>query len=216
MARFELKKGDKFKLGKGAELEAVQIDLTWQATTDLDAVAFCLNDDGVISEDADFVFYNSSNRFDPETFAPAPYSREKYGSKNNWKGETIPGSFDGAVMGSADDPGAEDDDASEESGETMHVNLGKVRPEVTEIVFGVTIYDESAKETFKDVRNAQIIITNEDTGDVLCRYDLKEKFSTETAVVAGALVLNEDGDWEFEAIGRGYDGGLQTLVDMYA
>ena len=97
----------------------------------------------------------------------------------------------------------------------MHVNLAKVRPEITEIVFCVTIYDEADKTTFRDVRNPQIVITNEDTGEVLCSYNLKEHFSSETAVVAGSLVLNEDGDWEFEAIGKGYDGGLQTLVDMY-
>ena len=62
----------------------------------------------------------------------------------------------------------------------------------------------------------RIIITNEETGEELCAYNLKERFSTETAVVAGALVLNRDGEWEFEAVGKGYDGGLQTLVDMYA
>lgn len=108
-----------------------------------------------------------------------------------------------------------DDDGGDDAGETMHVDLSKVRPEVTEIVFCVTIYNENGNTTFKNVRDPQIVITNEETGEELCAYNLKEHFSSETAVVAGALVLNEDGDWEFEAIGKGYDGGLQTLVDMY-
>ena len=118
------------------------------------------------------------------------------------------------MVGSADDTGDEEG-GSEEAGETMHVDLSKVRPEITEIVFCVTIYDEGDKITFKDVREPQIVITNEESGEELCAYNLKEHFSSETAVVAGALVLNEDGEWEFEAIGKGYDGGLQTLVDMY-
>ena len=162
----------------------------------------------MITEDADFVYYKSNNRSEA-------YDRTKFGSKKNWRDNTVPVSFDGSVVGSADDLGDGEDDGGEEAGETMHVDLSKVRPEITEIVFCVTIYDEEGKTTFKNVRDPQIVITDEETGEELCSYNLKEHFSSETAVVAGALVLNEDGDWEFEAIGKGYDGGLQTLVDMY-
>lgn len=206
--KFDLRKGEKFSLGKGEELSLIQVDLNWKSGADLDASAFLLNDDGVITEDADFVYYKSNNRSEP-------YDRAKFGSKKNWRDATVPVSFDGSVVGSADDLGDESDDDGDEAGETMHVYLGKVRPDITEIVFCVTIYDEEDKTTFKDVRDPQIVISNEETGEELCSYNLKEHFSSETAVVAGALVLNEDGDWEFEAIGKGYDGGLQTLVDMY-
>ncbi len=206
--KFDLKKGEKFSLGKSDELSEIQVDLNWKSGADLDASAFLLNDDGVITEDADFVYYKSNTRSEA-------YDRSKFGSKKNWRDNTVPVSFDGSVVGSADDLGEDDDNGSDEAGETMHVDLSKVRPEITEIVFCVTIYDESGKTTFKDVRDPQIVITNEETGEELCSYNLKEHFSSETAVVAGALVLNEDGDWEFEAIGKGYDGGLETLVDMY-
>lgn len=200
MARnFDLNKGERFSLGKGDELSKIQVDLKWDSEADLDAVAFVLGEDGVILEDADFVYYKSNNRNEP-------YDRAQYGSKANWRNNTVPMSYDGSVLGSADDLGGED------SGETMHVDLEKVRPEITEIVFCVTIYGD---ETFKDVKDPQIVIVNEETGEELCKYNLKEHFSSETAVVAGSLVLNEDGEWEFEAIGKGYDGGLQTLVDMY-
>lgn len=204
--KFDLSKGEKFSLGKGDELSAIQVDLNWKSGADLDATAFLLGDDGIITEDADFVYYKSNNRSEP-------YDRAKFGSKNNWRDMTVPVSFDGSVVGSPDDLG--DDTDSDEAGETMHVDLSKVRPEVTEIVFCVTIYDMSGKTSFKNVRDPKIVITNEETGEELCAYNLKEIFHSETAVVAGALVLNEDGEWEFEAIGKGYDGGLQTLVDMY-
>ena len=209
MARnFDLKKGEKFSLGKSDELTNIRVNLNWKSGADLDASAFLLNDDGVLTEDADFVYYNSNNRSEP-------YDRAKFGSKKNWRDNTVPVSFDGSVEGAPDDLGDGDDD-NEESGEEMHVDLAKVRPEITEIVFCVTIYDEDNKTTFKDVRDPQIVITNEDNDEELCVYNLKENFSSETAVVAGALVLNEDGEWEFEAIGKGYDGGMQTLIDMYS
>lgn len=205
---FDLSKGEKFSLGKGEELNAIQVDLSWKSGADLDASAFLLSDDGVITDDADFVFYKSDNRSEA-------YDRAKFGSKKNWRDNTVPVSLDGSVVGSADDLGDEDD-GNEEAGETMHVDLSKTRPEVTEIVFCVTIYDEGGKVSFKDVRDAKIVITDEESGEELCSYNLKENFSSETAVVAGSLVLNEDGEWSFEAIGNGYDGGLQTLVDMYS
>ena len=130
---------------------------------------------------------------------------------------TVPVSFDGSVVGDEDDM-AEEGDIEEDYGETMFVDLLKVRPGVVEIVFCVTIHNENPKEilTFKDIKDPRIVIIDQINGKELCSYNLKERFSTETAVVAGALLLNEDGDWEFEARGNSYDGGLQTLVDMYA
>lgn len=205
--KFDLKKGEKFAIGKNEELSAIQVDLTWKCGADLDAVAFLLNEDGVITEAADFVYYNSNNRSEP-------YDLKKFGSKRNWRAATVPVSHDGSVVGSSDDLGDGDDDG-DEAGETMHVNLLKTRPEIREIVFCVSIYNENGTDTFKDVRDPQIIITNEETGEEMCSYNLKESFSTETAVVAGSLVLTEEGEWEFVAIGKGYDGGLQTLIDMY-
>lgn len=209
----DLNRGDKFNLGKGEELEAIQVDLNWKSGADLDAVAFLLDDEGVISDDADFVYYKSQHRCTPWPDAqPSEYNRSN-GARKVWRDETVPCSLDYSVVGAADDLG--DDEDGDEAGETMHVNLSKVRPGVTEIVFCVSIYDVEGKTSFKDVRDPQIVITDEHTGEELCHYNLKEHFSSETAVVAGALVLNEEGDWEFTAIGKGYDGGLQTLVDMY-
>lgn len=211
MGRFNLKKGDRFSLSKESGLNKIQVDLTWKSGADLDASAFLLGADGVILDDADFVFYNSDHRSEP-------WNREKFGSKPRWLGETIPVSSDGSVLGSADDLGyGEEGGADDESGETMHVVLDKVNPKIQEIVFCVTIYHEAGDDvTFGQVREPAIVITNEETGEELCRYDLKENFSSETAVEAGKLVCNDDGEWEFEAVGQGYDGGLQTLVDMYA
>lgn len=207
MGRFDLNKGERFTFSKSEGLSQIQVDLTWKSGADLDASAFLLSEDGVITENADFVYYNSN-------FRSEPYNLAKFGSKKNWRNETVPMSSDGSVLGSADDAG-DDEDGNDEAGETMHVDLDKIRPEIREIVFCVTIYDEDGKTSFKNVREPRVVITDENSGEELCNYNLKEKFSTETAVVVGALVLNDEGEWEFEAMGNGYDGGLQTLVDMY-
>lgn len=227
MARFNLQKGERFTLDKGADLERLRVDLQWANGIDLDAEAFLLGNDECIIDDADFVFYNSETRTplmkEGQTEADfianakiAPFDRATFGSKKNWKHATAPISIDESVIGSYDDLGNDDDDA-EMAGETMRVNLAKVRPEVNEIVFAVTVApaEIEAGKSFKNVNKASVVITNLDNGEELCSYALNEKFSAETAVVVASLKLNDDGEWEFEAIGKGYDGGLQTLVDLY-
>ncbi len=206
MSRFNLNKGDRFQLKKSEGLTKLQVILGWKGGADLDACAFLLNEDGVISNDADFVFYNSENREEE-------FDKVKFGNKKSWRMKTRPMSADGSVMGSIDDQGDGDDDDADAS-EEMYVNLDKVDGSVTEIVFCVTIFEE--KETFGSVNDPYISIINEETGDELCRYDLKEKFKNETAVEAGKLVCDEEGEWSFEATGKGYTGGMQTLIDIYA
>ena len=48
----------------------------------------------------------------------------------------------------------------------------------------------------------------------LIRYDLGEDFSIETAVVVGELYRN-NGEWKFNAIGSGFQGGLAALCAHY-
>ena len=64
------------------------------------------------------------------------------------------------------------------------------------------------------VSNAFIRIYNEASGEELLRYDLGEDFSIETAVVFGELYKN-NGEWKFNAIGSGYQGGLAALCANY-
>jgi len=214
MARFQIEKGGRFKLDKSTGLENVQVDLSWKTGGDLDASAFLIGADGMIMDDADFVFYNSNNRANPETGEPEPFNKAIHGNKVRWRAATIPVSADGSVLGSADDT---DDDEDADSGETMHVRLSKVSPNIQEIIFCVTIYHgDKDGIAFGDVREPAITISNEDTGEELCRYDLKENFTEETAVEAAKLVCNDEGEWEFVAVGEGYVGGMQSLIDTYA
>ena len=197
MGKFNITKGDRFKIAKTEGLNNVRVILSWKSG-DLDVSAFLCGDEGVILDDTGFVFYNSEHR-------EKPYDRESYGNKKRWRSETRPMSGDGAVLGALDD-------REGKNGEILNVNLDKVDCKISEIIFAAT----SHECTFGDVTNASIAIFNEDTDEVLCRYDLDEEFTTETAVSVAKLVINEDGDWSFEAMGLGYDGGIETLIDIYA
>ena len=154
----------------------------------------------MILDDAGFVFYNSENR-------EKPFDRAVFGNKRKWMAETRPMSSDGAVLGSLDDRNGG-------SGEQIDVDLDKVDPNVCEIVFVVSIHDEGM--TFGDVKDAFISVVNAVNDEELCRYELNEAFTEETALSVAKLVVNEDGDWEFEAVGVGHVGGLETLIDIYA
>ncbi len=200
MGRFNLSKGERFKIAKSEGLSKIKVVLDWNSDADLDASTFLCGDEGVILDDAGFVFYNSENR-------EKPFDRAVFGNKRKWMAETRPMSSDGAVLGSLDDRNGG-------SGEQIDVDLDKVDPNVCEIVFVVSIHDEGM--TFGDVKDAFISVVNAVNDEELCRYELNEAFTEETALSVAKLVVNEDGNWEFEAVGVGHVGGLETLIDIYA
>lgn len=200
MSRFNLSKGERFSFAKDEGLNNLTVTLGWEGENDLDASTFLVGEDGVIEDDANFVYYNSAKRSED-------FDRAKFGNKNAWKQQTRPMSADGSVLGSIDERNGG-------STEKISVDLSKVAPKVSEIVFCASIFDEG--KTFGDVESPYISIVNDDNGEELCRYTLNEQFSGETALVAGSLSVNEDGDWEFKAEGRGIIGGLQALVELYA
>ena len=99
--------------------------------------------------------------------------------------------------------------------EQIMVDLAKVPENIERIAFTVTIYDaETRRQNFGQVSNAFIRLVDESTGQEMIRYDLGEDFSIETAVVVGELYKN-NGEWKFNAIGSGYQGGLAALCEHY-
>jgi tellurium resistance protein TerD len=111
------------------------------------------------------------------------------------------------------------DDRTGEGGgddETIYVELGKVDPAIQEILFVVTIHEaEQRRQNFGQVRNAYIRIYDRETEAEILKYELDEDFSRETALEFGRL-YKKDGDWRFQAVGQGFNTGLQAFVDKYA
>ena len=99
--------------------------------------------------------------------------------------------------------------------EQILVDLSKVPAGVSKIAFTVTIYEaEERRQNFGQVSNSFIRIVDDVTGSEIIRYDLGEDFSIETAVVVGEL-YRHGGEWKFNAIGSGFNGGLAALCRQY-
>ena len=99
--------------------------------------------------------------------------------------------------------------------EQIEVSLAGIPANVEKVAFTVTIYDaEPRRQNFGQVSNSYIRIVDADTNTELIRYDLGEDFSIETAVVVGEL-YRHNGEWKFNAIGSGFQGGLAALCGHY-
>ena len=78
-----------------------------------------------------------------------------------------------------------------------------------------TIFEaDQRRQNFGQVSNAFIRVYNEETGEELLRYDLGEDFSIETSAVFGEL-YKHNGEWKFNAIGSGFQGGLAALCENF-
>ncbi len=99
--------------------------------------------------------------------------------------------------------------------EQITVDLSKVPSNVQRIAFTVTIYEaDLRRQNFGQVENAYIHIVDQTTNQELIRYDLGEDFSIETAVIVGEIYKN-NGEWKFNAIGSGFQGGLAALCNNF-
>ena len=105
--------------------------------------------------------------------------------------------------------------AGEGDDEQIFVDLQKVPANIEKIDFTVTIYEAAERrQNFGQVNNAFVRIVDDATGAEIIRYDLEEDFSIETALVVGEL-YRHNGEWKFNAIGSGYQGGLEALCVNY-
>ena len=99
--------------------------------------------------------------------------------------------------------------------EQIKVDLTKVPANIARVAFTVTSFDaESRRQNFGQVRKSNNRIVDEDTNQEIIHYDLGEDFSIETAVVVGEI-YRHGGEWKFNAIGSGYQGGLAALCANY-
>ena len=99
--------------------------------------------------------------------------------------------------------------------EQIFVELEKIPSNIKRIVFTATIYEaEKRKQNFGQISNAYIRIIDQEKNEELLRYDLGEDFSIETAVVFGEIYEN-NGEWKFNAMGSGCQGGLEAVCINY-
>lgn len=224
-------KGQRVELENG--LTHLKVEMGWKVNPkakppyDLDASTFLLGSNGTIENEFDFVFYGSQNK----TEAKDENGRTIY--DKDGKIVYRPISMDKSVLGSIDDLGDDDDDTGEGS-EEIEVDLTKTSPNVKEIIFTASIYWTSSDEytfyeengiqypnksrmnyNFGQVRDAYIQIVNAVNGEVICRYELDEDFSTDKGVEFGRL-YRRDTEWKFQAVGEAHKDGLVPICMKYA
>lgn len=105
--------------------------------------------------------------------------------------------------------------AGEGDDESLKIQLPGVPQDVAKVSFTVTINDaEKNGQNFGMIRNAFIRVVNAADQSEICRYDLTEDFSIETALIFGEL-YRHSGEWKFKAVGQGFQGGLMALCQNF-
>lgn len=99
--------------------------------------------------------------------------------------------------------------------ETVTITFDKIHPDTDRIILGVNIFEAASKgQRFGMVQNSYIRAFNSTTDEKLNRLDLNEDFGSNTGVVMGQL-YRHNGEWKFEAIGKGVDGDINQIVAAY-
>jgi len=215
MSSFNLSKGSNFNLSKSIGFSKVRIGLGWNPNEtkngpafDLDVSAFGIDSSYKIINDSYFIFYGQ---------VKAGNAKEDPIRKGLYR----PTTNDGAIMGAIDDPTGLSSDGDDD--EDMIIDLLKVHPQVEQIIICASI-SKYPHDNFKDVRtlsldfgkvsDCYIRIINESNGIEIAKYELTDQYSTQDAIEFGRLYRIEN-EWQFEAMGRGHNGSLQALVDLY-
>ncbi len=188
-----LSKGQRVSLDKSMRMALV--GLGWDPNKydggydfDLDASAFILGANGKVAKDEDFVFYNNPD----------------------WRDHTVWSTGDDRTGGNSE----EGDD------EQIFIDFTKIPPEVDKIAITVTIHEaEERHQNFGQVSNAYVRVAridseNDTDGETVIRFDLEEDFSIETALVV-CEIYRKNGEWKFNAVAAGYQGGLEALCRNY-
>lgn len=99
--------------------------------------------------------------------------------------------------------------------EVIKIELSKIPNGYERLVVTITIYDADKRfQNFGMISNAYIRLVDESNNEEILRYDLSEDFSTQTALVVGEIYKHNN-QWQFKAIGSGYNGGLAKLCATY-
>ena len=189
-----LTKGQKVDLTKGNPgLCNLLVGLGWDTNrydgghdVDLDASVFMLGENGKLLREEDFVFYNNLN------------------------------GRDGAVVHTGDNLTGDGDGDDE----VIIINFDKIPSEIKKLAVCVTIHDaEARRQNFGQVSNAYIRIAKladefDTVGEPVLKFDLEEEFSIETALVV-AEVYQRNGEWKFNAVAAGYQGGLEAICRSF-
>lgn len=183
-------------LNKGSRFT---IELYWDSAEDLDAHALLCHNDGngakVSSLDEVLSTYNCKKTNPNGTLRANP-----------------DGSFS-TPEGSLTHSGDARTGIGPDIDEVIIIDGAKVPSRINEIPVFVTIHP-SGVSNFGAVKSAGIRI-KDDSGKELGSYYLSNEFGSFDAVQMGSLMLGSSG-WEYAAVGNGFNGDFNTILDYFS
>lgn len=152
------------------------------------------------------IAHNGSNfDLDASTFLLGPSGKVQ--SDQDFIFYNNPSGGNGSIIYSGDNRNG----AGERDDEQIRIDLQRVPNHIHRIAFTITIHDAQIKQqNFGQISNSYVRIFNEQTNEELLRFNLGRDFTVETAIVAAEL-YRHNGEWKFNAIASGFQGGLAAL-----
>jgi len=167
-------------------LDQVKVGLSWDPTPDGRSA----------DADASLFMLDESGKIPSESF---------FVFYNN----TVSG--DGAVVHSGDNKtGAGDGDD-----EVINIQLSKVSPSILQIIIVISIHNKDEGFHFGNVLNSSVRVYNTGNGSTLCQYQLTESYNGYDSLIIGRF-YRSGSEWEFEAMGQAFEGGLAATVQLYS
>ncbi|ANY69748.1 hypothetical protein BBD42_27080 [Paenibacillus sp. BIHB 4019] len=95
------------------------------------------------------------------------------------------------------------------------IDFSKLPLQIQRMAFTLSIYEgEAQQHDFSQVAEISIYLLHPQTEQVVAQFGFGEDLLKETAIVIGDLYLH-NGNWKFDAIGKGFFSGLQALCENF-
>lgn len=120
------------------------------------------------------------------------------------------GSFATASGGLSHSP----DKRVQESSESIVIDGARLPQGVNEVPIFVTIHSHGENETFAEIEEASITISDDD-GKELGAYQLSTEFKEFNVVQFGSALLGEAG-WSYAPVGRGFVGTFNDVLAQFS
>lgn len=98
--------------------------------------------------------------------------------------------------------------------ETIVIDGSRLPEGVNEIPIFVTIHSRGEVETFEEIEEASITISD-DSGKELGAYQLSDEFKDFNVVQFGSAIHGENG-WEYAPVGRGFVGTFNDVLAQFS
>lgn len=218
----KLSKGMKFNLSKDDDkLKSVSVTLTWDDSkfknNNLDAdlsiamlEALGENKRVIYGEDvSNLIYYRSDNCYFMDTNPPTKTTYEETQKPENSDRPINICSANNEVRHTGDNRDGSGD------GEVATIDLSAMKDDVAEIAIVGTIHKGRQRgQSWSDL-NAVLTLKNTTNNETLAQINLGDKLPGDTAVHFASLYRDENGDWQFEAIERGSDVGLEFFISQW-